>query len=475
MSQKPASLIAYGTGATVVAALIYYFLGPSIHIQNGDEYIGSERKRFRGTGLVNSGNDCFINSVLQALTGLDVLHDHLSSQSKDPGSIETDGNGAGSCTTALGSILAALNEPSQRRTSLSASHFVRVLEQSIGQIFNRHQQDAQEFLQILYERLLEDHETRLKDASNEDNPSIPGSRKSFLPFEGQTTVQIECQKCQYVPKRKPETFSMLNLVVPDTQTSTLDQCFDLLFMRENIDDYLCPQCHKRDELAHYEWALNNAMHDPADVSDMAAISQLSEAIRHNPEATVQDLGFSPFTQAPRTFIHKSTQITKFPAVLTIHLSRSLYTQSRASTKNLATVKFPEYLVLGPLVHRHRYKLHAMIVHFGTHNSGHYVAFRRQRSRQPDDPKQTRVPEDSQATENVELDTILGTGDALSPIKPRRRANRQGPASLDGKSRKKSNKKDYWYRISDTRVSECTTDDVLAVQEGVYLLFYQHEE
>ena len=40
---------------------------------------------------------------------------------------------------------------------------------------------------------------------------------------------------------------------------------------------------------------------------------------------------------------------------------------------------------------------------------------------------------------------------------------------------KRDKQDYWYRISDTKVSECTTDDVLAVQDGVYLLFYQHEE
>ena len=259
---------------------------------------------------------------------------------------------------------------------------------------------------------MEDHETRLKDASNRDNPSVPESRKSFLPFEGQTTVKIECQKCQYVPRRDSETFSMLNLVVPDTRTSTLDRCFDLLFMRESVDDYLCPQCHKRDEMAHYEWALNNAMHDPDDVTDMTAVSQLSEAIRTNPEATVQDLGFSPFTQAPRTTIHKSTQITKFPAVLTIHLSRSVYTQNRASTKNLATVKFQEHLVLGPLVGRHRYKLHAMIVHFGTHSSGHYVAFRRQRSRQPEDSVQTRALENSQETKNSELGALLDPGEPV---------------------------------------------------------------
>lgn len=40
--------------------------------------------------------------------------------------------------------------------------------------------------------------------------------------------------------------------------------------------------------------------------------------------------------------------------------------------------------------------------------------------------------------------------------------------------RKRKKNDRWWRISDDKVKECKTSDVLSMQKEVYLLFYEME-
>ncbi|CAG8895400.1 unnamed protein product [Penicillium salamii] len=75
MQEKPTTVAAYAAGASLAAVALFYVFGPNYTI-DGDESNDSNRKKSI-VGLSNLANDCFINSVLQALAGLGDLRVYL--------------------------------------------------------------------------------------------------------------------------------------------------------------------------------------------------------------------------------------------------------------------------------------------------------------------------------------------------------------------------------------------------------------
>lgn len=145
---------------------------------------------------------------------------------------------------------------------------------------------------------------------------------------------------------------------------------------------------------------------------------------------------------------KQAMIAKPPKTLCLHLSRSTYHPSGAVLKNTCHVSFPEELNLAPYctdgtinmqphlpmssgaldTSQTRYRLMSVIVHFGSHDFGHFIAYKR------------RVA--------VESCSCAACGDRQPCLKPQ----------------------DTWYRISDDHVSECTLEEVL--QSDAYMLLYE---
>lgn len=129
-----------------------------------------------------------------------------------------------------------------------------------------------------------------------------------------------------------------------------------------------------------------------------------------------------------------------PEVLAIHLNRSSHYSYAGGVKNTCQVTFPEYLNISPFCDGPTtklpdagtengtapistpdlYRVASLVVHYGSHSFGHYVAFRR---RPP-------LPED------VTVDAVLPE----------------------------------WYRISDETVQPATVDE--ALRANPYLLFYE---
>src|ERR1700709_824538 len=72
MPEKPLTIATYAVGASLCAISLLYVFGPTFAL-DGD---GSTSKR-GVVGLVNPANDCFINSVLQAMAGLPDLRKYL--------------------------------------------------------------------------------------------------------------------------------------------------------------------------------------------------------------------------------------------------------------------------------------------------------------------------------------------------------------------------------------------------------------
>jgi ubiquitin carboxyl-terminal hydrolase 16 len=375
-------------------------------------------------------------------------------------------------------------------------------------------------------------------------------------MEGQTEAQTECQFCHFQPKTNPTSFVMLNLMVPHKNFTTLNECFDAHFKIEYIEDYKCDKCRLQHALQTYSQKLASAKSDKERNSFQTAVDKLTMAVEEDPETAPNGVVLPDIKLAPRRKVSRHVQITAFPKILVLHLSRSIYDQ-HSSTKNAAKVSFPERLPLGGILNRRNYKLLGMVSHKGTHNSGHYESFRRQHVYAPystphvqkqtspysacgtptsptmPSPKvpgtSSSPPEDSGsvAISSPNGDEILSTptlsprpsiisisasppstrpsSGSLSgnpptktplpsnppPINPSpssppttrsnatklNRPSRHKPSSsLDASRfrRKKRPNNDHWWRISDDKIKECKTGDVLALQKDVYLLFYEME-
>lgn len=458
MPDKQLTIATYAAGASLAAITLVYVFAPTFLIDSESANSASSRKK-GVVGLSNSANDCFINSVLQALAGLGDLRLYLIRETHrrkldgpeiyahpvlDPtrqalSEWKIQGEQEGIVTHGLKDILDALNERPLYKKTISPTGFISCLELAFKQRVSRQQQDAQEFLQILAERLCEEYhaghrarkharnllhgtlsdqafdvatvreslQSALKDieeseknnqaeepelASQEatSSPSIkkedgPNERSDTglkyddeegFPFEGRSESQIECLTCGFKPEPSRSTFCVLTLSVPQVSSTTLSSCFDQMFKTEYIEGFKCEKCRLVHALSSYQEELAISNSEKFKTKARNAIEKLEVAIEKDPEAEIQDLELPDTKFAPKRKIAKHVRITRFPKIMAIHLSRSIF-EERLSIKNSAKVAFPERLPLGGLLEQRMYKLLSVVCHKGSHHAGHYESFRRQ--------------------------------------------------------------------------------------------------
>ncbi|KAH7162906.1 hypothetical protein B0J13DRAFT_537260 [Dactylonectria estremocensis] len=457
MPDKSASVVSYAAGASLAAAALIYVFAPNFSIDH--DSTSSKKKSI--VGLRNQANDCFINSVLQALAGLGDLRIYLirethrrriedaavyaslvQPEGKQVAQWKLQGLQEGLVTQGLKEMLDALNERPIYKKAISPFQFVKVLEVAFKQRISRQQQDAQEFLQIVAERLKDEYhagqrarlharrrfvtpssECLVKPSSEHTNgngngspvetssdeevedgantsaiePSteanipqiqsngglgpLPLEMEEGFPMEGKYESHLECQTCRYKTKPREETFCTITLAVPQVSSTTLNSCFDGIFKSEFIDDFKCEMCRLLQ-------AKTNLEHDLA--------KSTSESFKAQAEENLTKLQFAIDTDPehpPKTRITKTTRMSLFPKILAIHLSRSIYDVGQMTQKNSAKVSFPETLPLGGLMDQKKYKLLGLVTHRGGHNSGHYEAFRRQNLVAPFSNPNTFQPSD----------------------------------------------------------------------------------
>lgn len=402
-------------------------------------------------GLRNPGVYCFFNSVVQSLASIAPLAAYLDLAAN----MAVRWNTPAPVTMALRALIVELNTPIPRSKALTARTLLGALSgasQSNGLrtlVAARQQQDAHELAVLLLGALDSElacvqaaRAEALRSSNGLETLVAPSALVGGRPREalggcdsaapisrGALAQRTACAKCGYSEAVRHFSFDDLSLVVPLAMQTTLAQCLDAWAQLEQIE-WVCHRCslvatvtRLRGEREGARSARKKARLEDAEKRVCAALASGMHEEELEASGLVADV---PLERVLSPLSSKQVLIARPPQVLIIHLNRSMYTFGAA--KNNARVRFDEWLDVAPYTTGAlrmdartsmsepprasaytTYRLAAIVTHYGTHSSGHYVSFRR----------------------------------------------RAGGA---------------WNRISDENVAECTIGDVLL--QNPFLLFYE---
>lgn len=316
-------LKSWGLIGGIVAAMaagVYVLWGP----------ISDKKKIRKGLvpGLLNLGNTCFLNALLQGLASCPSFIRWLQGFSERGQGRLGRGN---ELSTTLLQLLKALSSHNPIDDVLDAGCLLEVLRLHRWHISSFEEQDAHELFHVLTSSLEEeyDHQTRVihlfdmesLESSLESREhsltcrgrgplhSISSLWRNQHPFHGRLMSYMACKHCNQQSPVRYDSFDSLSLTIPSAQlgrTITLDQCLQHFISSETIREVECVNCTK-----------------------MKAAESLN----------------GHFGESQRTTFIKQLKLGKLPQCLCIHLQRLTWSSEGTPIKRQEHVQFTEYLSL----------------------------------------------------------------------------------------------------------------------------------
>uniref|UniRef100_A0A3Q3JKG9 Ubiquitin carboxyl-terminal hydrolase n=1 Tax=Monopterus albus TaxID=43700 RepID=A0A3Q3JKG9_MONAL len=303
--------------AAAIAAGVYVLWGP----------ITERKRRKRGMvpGLVNLGNTCFLNSLLQGLAACPSFIRWLEKFSGLPVIQSCKDN---QLSTMLLQFLKALSSDELGEEDvLDASCLLDVLRLYRWHISSFEEQDAHELFHVLTSSLEEERDrqpnvTHLFDIQSLEETvtcisraplhPIPSPWKFQHPFHGRLTSNMACKHCEQQSPVRYDSFESLSLSIPLPQWGrpiSLDQCLQHFISSETIKEVECENCTKQGTTIN---------------------------------------GQVPENQ--RTTFVKQLKLGKLPQCLCIHLQRLTWSSEGTPIKRQEHVQFTEYLSMDRYKH-----------------------------------------------------------------------------------------------------------------------------
>lgn len=318
-------------------------------------------------------------------------------------------------------------------------------------------------------------------SSNAQSPlgQLPDELQTIVtrnPLEGLLAQRVGCLKCGFVEGLSLIPFNCLTLPLGKLWLYDIRSCLDEYTALEPISGVECAKCTLLQAKSQLEKLRNQFSEEPArelQASAPLVTDALKASVDDRLRAVDEALGDNDFSdntilkkcQIPQKSKVSSTKtrqavIARAPKSLAIHINRSVFDEMTGMlSKNYADVRFPLRFslaswCLGGRLRRDEngeekehwntnpsesmlpqdmgdddiadtttYELRAALTHYGRHENGHYICYRRHRT----DPK------------------------------------------LDGKAPESNDAP--WWRFSDEDVSAVSEENVLA-QGGAFMLFYE---
>lgn len=381
------------------------------------------------------------------------------------------------------------------RELLKAVYTIRVggdLSEGAASLLNHHdttaESEAQDRSSTAGVPVIKTHQTSVeKHDSTPFDSNTSHLRLPRSPLDGLLAQRVGCLRCGYVEGLSLIPFNCLTVPLSRESYQDIRDSLEAYTALEPIDGVECAKC----TLLRSKEQLERLLRIPENIlnaEDQHQAPNLSEVLRSSTidrlsavDESLEDEDFSETTltrkcQIParcRVATRKSRQavIARAPSSLVIHVNRSVFDEmSGIQRKNYAAVTFPATLDIAPwclgnlsrtdggiateewetnphkpMIHGHddsntplqqtaNYDLRAVITHYGRHENGHYICYRKHPNGAGVHDLADEDPTDTKA--GVDMDN--------------------------------------WWRFSDDEVTMVSEKTVLE-QGGVFMLFYERLE
>jgi ubiquitin carboxyl-terminal hydrolase 1 len=376
----------------------------------------------RPAGLGNWDNSCYQNSVLQGLASLDSLSGYLTNPKIEEELVEGVSKPEMKMAEALKELIATLNDPANNGKRIWTPATLKNMS-------SWQQQDAQEyFSKVLDEidkevgrvaKLIQTSQGFESDDSSDTksiNSEVLPISTFRNPLEGLIAQRVGCTHCGYSEGLSMIPFNCLTVPLGRNWEYDLPECLDEYTKLEQIEGVECGKC----TLLKFQRQLNTIFERTKDTANVSPVHQqckerleaVNEALEeddYEDKTLNQKCKISPKNRVSST---KSRQavIARPPKSLVVHVNRSLFDELTGELKkNYSVVRFPKKLDLGPWclgssganedatteewllnpdqpmiastinpsrLRGPKYELRAVVTHYGRHENGHYICYKK---------------------------------------------------------------------------------------------------
>ncbi|OBS21901.1 hypothetical protein FPOA_08238 [Fusarium poae] len=454
-------------------------------------------------GLGNMDNSCYQNSILQGLSSLKPLPEYLSAYLE-----ASDDSGDQDVAQTLRTLINDLNDGTNYGRTLWTPGVLKSMstwtQQDAQEYYSKILDDVDKSVAKavksvqpqhpgLAVKMDKDDTTASEHSDDSGYQSIVHSPETNLPhnpLEGMLAQRVACVQCGHSDGLSMIPFTCLTLSLGlNKNQHDLYERLDAYSKVEAIENVECTKCtliRTQQQLS----AMANKMQASGSPNEKVVehLNQRLEAV----ELALEEDDFDDKTLTEKCKISaqnkvsstktKQIVVSRPPKSLAIHMQRSVFDPSTFNMmKNSAPVDFPMTLDLAPwclgstgsnppnerlkleeewvtdpqksMVAGDQgssklsgpiYELRAVVTHYGRHENGHYICYRKYPRRSPP----------TKAAEDDEPDSKAGT---------------QSEPSTNEKERDEPEMD--WWRLSDHNVSQVSEDVVLSLSPGVFMLFY----